>query len=300
MATRSMYEVEDIVATIFHGLLTKQHALVVQAARELRVSLEDELLLNVVTMAWLLCDPYKCPLTYPPTKETVYETLCLIMDHFPSELPKYKPQIPIHMPPKNEQAVLETTISTCFDKKYAKQCIRILIMLLQKQPATCYSLLETHGISKTLVNLFDSIVYTPLAERYIQHLVIQRMFPYSSPLSTNIQKYTKLWNSEATGRSARTFSIPFQALSLWNLRPKLATRIQNSLLPVAIQTDPALYWQSAGTPTDETMETWYATHFPGDIPDEWSREEIEKSHVYTPVETVPIKTDWQPAFLLCW
>jgi hypothetical protein len=294
-----MYEVEDVVAAIFHGLMTKQHVLVVQAARELRVSLEDDLLLNVVIMAWLLCDPYKCPMTHVPTKETVYESLCTIMDHFPSELPKYKAQIPVPMPPN--QSVLEAAIQTCFTKKYPKQCIRILSMLLHKMPTTCYTLLEKHGVSKTLVNLFDHIVYSPLAERLLQHIVIQIMYSLSSSSSKYIQKYVNVWNTTTAGRAARTFSIPFQALTLWNIKPKLATRIQNSLVPTAVQTDPTLYWQSAGTPTEETMEVWYAAHFQDDIPDEWSREEIEKSHVYslTAAESTA-KTDWQPAFLLCW
>lgn len=325
MATRSMYEVDDVVATIFHGLMTKQPLLVVQAARELRVSLEDDLLTNVVIMAWLLCDPYKCPLTYAPTNETVYQSLCLIMSHFPSELPSYKPQIPIPMPSPvpgvglglgfvststsisndhDTQTILETTIQKCFDKKYAKQSIRILTMLLHKQPELCYSLLEKHGISKTLIQLFNRIVYTPLSERLIQHLVIQTMYPVSTltaPSSaTYVQKYASIWHSETIGKSARTFSIPSQALALWNLKQKHASRIQNSLQPVAINTNSTFYWETAGAPINETMETWYNTHFPDDIPDEWSREEIEKSHVYSDIETIPLKTDWQPAFLLCW
>jgi hypothetical protein len=295
-----MYEADDVVATIFYGLISKQQLLVVQAARELRVSLEDDLLDNVVIMAWLLCDPYKCPMTYAPTKETVYQSLCLIADQFPSKLPSYKPQIPITMPTPPNETVLETTIQTCFDKKYAKQCIRIMTMLLHKQPDLCYNLLEKHGISKTLIKLFDRIVYTPLAERLVQHLVIQTMFPISIPSSNYVKRYAGLWNSEIIGRSARTFSIPLQALSLWNLKQKYASRIQNSLLPVAIHTNSTLYWQSAGTPTEENMEKWYNIHFPDDIPDEWSHEEIEKSHVFTQVETAPIKTDWLPAFLLCW
>lgn len=299
MATRSMYEVEDVVATIFHGLMTKQSLLVIQAARELRVSLENELLLNVVSMAWLLCDPYTCPMTDVPTNESVYQCLCLLIDHFPSELPKYKPQLPVSMPSKD---ILETTIQTCFDKKYAKQCIRIMTMLLHKQPELCYSLLEKQGISKTRIGLFDRIVYTPLAERLLQHLVIQTMFSISVSSSTHIQKYSGVWNSETVGCSARTFSIPLHALSLWNLKPKPATRIQNSLVSLAIQTDSrSMYWQSAGIPTDETMDTWYTTHFPDDIPDEWSRSEIEKSHVYSLPEKQPkADHDWQPAFLLCW
>ena len=302
MATRSMYEVEDVVATIFHALMTKQHSLAIQAARELHVSLEDDLLVNVVIMAWLLCDPYNCAMTSIPTKETVYESLCKLMNYFPSELPKYKPQIPILPPPS--QDILETTIQTCLTKKYVKPCIRIMTMLLHKQPAVCYSLFEKHGISKTLVEVFDRIVYTPLAERLVQHLVIQLMFPHNSCADHKYeQKYANIWISNTQGRLARTFAIPFQSLSLWNLKPKPSSRIQNALLPQAIQTNPTLYWQSAGIPTEETMETWYAAHFPDDIPDEWSREDIEKSHYIHQIPTVEqaiVKTDWQPAFLLGW
>ena len=314
MASRSMYEVEDVVATLFHGLQTKQHLLVIQAAKELQNSLEDELLVNVVIMAWLLCDPYTCPLLTPPSTETVYTCLCELMDQFPSQLPKYVPQrsvstpLVVHYSSKDEQnAALKAAVQTCFEKKYAKQCIRILTMLLHKDPDHMKRVFETQGIANTYLDLFDRIMYTPLAERLVQHLVIQRMF--SSPPSINKynQKYYEIWTTTKQGLHARSFQIPFHGLAQWNIIPKLHNRIQNALFPEAIMDKNAsLFWQNANIPSKESsdedsLETWYNTHFPDDIPDEWSRDEIEKSHVYILPEKQPKPDhDWQPAFLLCW
>jgi hypothetical protein len=313
-----MYEVEDVVATLFHGLQTKQHLLVIQTAKELQNSQEDELLVNVVIMAWLLCDPYTCSLSTPPSTETVYTCLCELIDQFPSQLPKYEKQRSVSTPlivhyssTDKQNAALDAAVQTCFEKKYAKQCIRILTMLLHKDPNHMKHVFETQGISNTYLDLFDRIMYTPLAERLVQHLVIQRMF--ASPVSTNKynQKYSSIWmDAYKQGISARSFQIPFHALAQWNIMPKLQNRIQNTLLPDAIMDKNAsLYWQNSNMSyktldNDLEIETWYTTHFPDDIPDEWSRDEIEKSHVYIPPEkqqkSQKPDNDWQPAFLLCW
>jgi hypothetical protein len=312
-----MYEVEDVVATLFHGLQTKQPLLAIQAAKELQNSQEDELLVNVVLMAWLLCDPYTCPLPPVPTTTTVYECLCEIMDYFPSQLPKYTSQraiskpLAVHYPsPDKQNAALEAAVQTCFEKKYAKQCICILTMLLHKDPDHMKRVFEIQGISKSRVELFDRIMYTPLAERLVQHLVIQQMFPKPPTQNKYFQKYQAVWNSCAQGIAGRSFQIPFHALVQWKIMPKLHTRIQNALLPESIcDQNASLYWQNSNIPSkesgDEDLENWYNTHFPDDIPDEWSRAEIEKSHVYSLPEKQPEKQpkidhDWQPAFLLCW
>jgi hypothetical protein len=310
-----MYEVEDVVATLFHGLQTKQHSLVIQADKELQNSQEDELLINVVIMAWLLCNPYTCPWLTPPSAETVYTCLCELMDQFPSQLPKYVPQRSVSTPlvvhyssTDKQNAALEAAVQTCFEKKYDKQCISILTMLLHKDPNHMKRVFETQGIANTYLDLFDRIMYTPLAERLVQHLVIQRMF--SSPPSTNkyIKKYGEIWTTSRQGLYARSFQIPFHALAHWNIMPKLHNRIQNALFPEAIiDKNASVYWQNANMSSkahDEDLESWYTKHFPDDIPDEWSRDEIEKSHVYILPEKQQKSQkpdhDWQPAFLLCW
>lgn len=323
MATRSVYEVDDVVATFLYALQTKNGVLAVRAARELRVSEETDLLINVLIFAQLLCDPRVFPMTTPPTRETMYEVLCLLMKHFPSELPKYKPQIPVPPPSPDtcvtttvvdwqipssftphQAHILETTVRTCISKRYWKQCIRILTPLLHKHMCSLSSLLQMLGISKKLTNILETIVYVPLSERLLFHLIIQLTFPMTSvTIPTEIMKtHESIWNSTSTGRSARTFQIPYAALQQWSLHPKLAKRIQESLIPVAVSdSQSTLYWQHAGLPTDDTIEEWFSTHFPDDIPDEWSREEILKSHVYdsSPQSTL-LQHDWQPAFLLCW
>lgn len=321
MATRSVYEVDDVVATLLYALQTKNHVLAVQAARELRVSEETDLLVNVLTFAQLLCDPRELPMITPPTHETMYDVLCLLMTHFPSQLPTHKPQIPIAPPSPlqtdqqytfdwripssftpHQAHILESTVRTCILKKYWKQCIRILTPLLHKHICALSSLLQMLGISKKLTDILETIVYVPLSERLLFHAVIQLIFPQPPTKNTQyMTKYESHWNSTAVGRNARTFQVPRCALQQWNLQPKSAKRIQESLIPEAVaDTQSTLYWQHAGLPSDANMEEWFRTHFPDDIPDEWLRDEILKSHVY---EQSPIERqqhDWQPAFLLCW
>jgi hypothetical protein len=132
------------------------------------------------------------------------------------------------------------------------------------------------------------------------------MFPKPSTQNKYFQKYQAVWNSCAQGIAGRSFQIPFHALVQWKIMPKQNTRIQYALLPESIcDQNASLYWQNSNIPSkesgDEDLENWYNTHFPDDIPDEWSRAEIEKSHVYSLPEKQP-KTDhdWQSAFLLCW
>jgi hypothetical protein len=164
------------------------------------------------------------------------------------------------------------------------------------------------GISKKLTNILETIVYVPLSERLLFHAIFQLTYPKCTPALANetMKKYECLWNSTSVGRCARTFQIPQSALQQWNLRPKFAKRIQESLIPIAVSdSQSTLYWQHAGIPSEDTMETWFSTHFPDDIPDEWSREEILKSHIYELQQKPsqpqqPQQHDWQPAFLLCW
>jgi hypothetical protein len=309
MATKSLYEVEDVCATFMYALEHHNHILAMQAARELRVSDEMELLVNLITMAWLLCDPCDTPpVLWPqtPSPENVFTALCSIMEHVPRQFPQHKPQLLLPLPPSHQ--VVQEAITTCISHKCWRPCLRILVTLLHKDSSTLRSILcDVMNVSDALLRTLDRILYIPLAERLLGHIVIQCMGLGPNPATPAplTHRYAVIWNATWKGRAARTFHVPTEARAAWNLRPKSHLRLQGTLLPSAIMdaTHRTQYWTLANPPpAEDDIETWFYDHFPDDIPDEWSRAEIEKSHVYTEhaAGSPGPRSDWHPAFLLCW
>jgi hypothetical protein len=305
MATKSLYELEDVCATLMYALETHNHKLVIQAARELRISGEMDLLVNFVLMAWLLCEPHILPMGRAPTHDTLFEDLCAVMEHFPAQIPKHKSMLLLPLPSPPERAT--EAVAHCISNKHWKPCLRMLITFLHKDAALLRTILtEQFHATAQMLEVLDRIVYQPLAERFLYHFVINHIHPVSCQ-SSLVKKYASIWTSQVEGRAARTFQIPFDALGVWNVRPKSRDRLQGTLIPCSVSDDSSsMYWQNANPPPSEDLiESWFSQHFPDDIPDEWPLDEIQKSHV----ESIPLpnanatataKSEWQPAFLLCW
>lgn len=302
MASRSVYELSDVAATLLYALQTHSYTLVFQTARELRLSGESELLTNLVTLAWLLCDPFVCPLREPPTTDTIYESLCTIAPIFPTSLPEYCSPFPFRPPADHEMDTFETAVHTCISKKLWKHAYRILTPLLHtNQIDVLARLFDPYPGSKTHVRRLGSILYIPLSERLLLHSIVQAAELAPKHADVNVTKYSAIWNKPALGGCGdRTFSIPKEALHAWNVMPKTVDRIQFSLLPPAIiDSQASYYWTNACK--EPKTEEWYATYFPDDIPDEWSKEECAKSHVSVlPLSKRETFNKWTTAFLLCW
>jgi hypothetical protein len=101
-----------------------------------------------------------------------------------------------------------------------------------------------------------------------------------TPLSTNNHLFTEIeaW-SQLSMRSRRIYAIPFDSLfgMCWRGIGGDTTDELRMLTKEVFQTSP--YWKSKAVwETDEELEEFYDTYFPDDIPDEWSREDQEKSH----------------------
>jgi hypothetical protein len=300
MASRSVYELPDVAATLLYALQTHKYTLIFQTAREIHISGESELLTNLVTFAWLLCDPFVCSLPEPPSSDTVYESLCTIAPIFPTSLPDNSSPFPFRPPADHEMDTFQAAVHTCISKKLWKHAYRILTPLLHtNQIDVLTRLFEPYSVSKTHFRRLGSILYIPVTERLLLHIIVQAAGLASHPVA-NLTKYSAIWNKPVTGGcSDRTFSIPKEALHTWNVLPKTIDHIQFSLLPPAIvDSHASYYWINACK--EPKTEEWYATYFPDDIPDEWSKEECAKSHVFE----VPSKREtfntWTAAFLLCW
>jgi hypothetical protein len=98
-----------------------------------------------------------------------------------------------------------------------------------------------------------------------------------------------------SGRKARLYAIPAEALHRQTTRGSLSTKytnIQDIREPILLLPQGCAYWRrisaAAGfiqtgkdeveCPEDEAYESFYDRYFPDDIPDEWSAADQQKSH----------------------
>lgn len=118
------------------------------------------------------------------------------------------------------------------------------------------------------------------------------IFLCSSPLTALWQT----WSSQLGRRKARVYAIPREALHAETTRGQIEskyTNIADVRDPVGLLSEGCSFWQktlreygityddATGAtifPDDDVLERFYATCFPDDIPDEWSKQDQEKSH----------------------
>ena len=141
-------------------------------------------------------------------------------------------------------------------------------------------------------------------------LLCQSTAVYKEPLEKDSMiNYTKrqwaLWDTKVGRREARIHHIPEEALHKETTRGRLSRRYTNIgdlRDPVPSLFEASAWWlqqvQTCGAgqddetgavvfPDDDVMESFYAAHFPDDIPDEWSAAEQIKSHGRGCQETAP-------------
>jgi len=102
------------------------------------------------------------------------------------------------------------------------------------------------------------------------------------------------WTENQGRRKARIKSPPDDALHADTTRGSMSSKYSNIFdlrEPIGSLAESAQFWQIAlnkygisvtegeiSFPNDETYESFYATYFPDDIPDEWSKADQERSH----------------------
>ncbi len=146
---------------------------------------------------------------------------------------------------------------------------------LQSARATAFMAKDAHG-------LFSALLGSEVGLPSIQTPVI------SKPLC-GIQKAIKKRNaSDKKGIAGRIFTVPEDACAVWNVRLPSVDEIKG---------DPHTLIQVKMFETEEMEAAFYEMHFPDDIPDEWSDEEIEKSHGR--IVTTASRNPWRTAFLDC-
>ncbi len=332
MATKHLYECEDVAASLLYGLNEGDSILAVRAAKELHVSGETELLHRLLTLAWLLDDPdhpdelHRLKAFCAHDTQAFLYLLCASQKHTLPSLPEESDA----QPPTIRGTGLATTewerlpngwtaeqgaraftaVRHALTKKYWQHAVYITSPLIRGNTYALISLLHTLGCPKELTAILETTVYTPLATRILMHAFASLVASPSAPPQPE-KRVCAIWNAaDPVGRTGRTLVIQATALSMWRLRQKAVTRLVGAP-SLVLQEDATTYWHTATIKCgvtlkdnelcfadDDQQESFYEKYFPDDIPDEWSTEERAKSHG---IESSPTQENpWQTAFLLCW
>jgi hypothetical protein len=331
MASKHLYELEDVAATFLHAIHVGDPTTAIYAAKELHDSEEHDLLWNLLTLAWLLSDPGH-PQQFNRTQAFYakdYETLLLLLvgtTEHPLPPVAAAPTLPLppkeskrscpeswHPLPKHMTAAQASTFYTAvtysIKKKFWEHASYLLQCLLTENTLSVSSLLRCLGVEKTLTDMLETTVYTPLALRIVDHACASLV---AAPIDLTISnKYKTLWNTKLPkGRAGRLLTIQGTALATWRLKSKPVERLMGVPLLIT-EASAAAYWANALNAhnvsadghellfaDDEQTEAFYTNYFPDDISDEWSCAERAKSHgLQVPVSE---NNPWLTAFLLCW
>ena len=329
MATFHLYELEGVAAQLLFSFQNGDVFTASQASRELVLSLEQTLLLNLLQLAWLL-SPYSGAdahiakaLEIQDTEAVVYALASIAKN---SPMPQAIPEQTIFKPPHNPIAKLPPPTWTRFPKEWTPQMAGALWWAvhaaiqrkhIDRAFRLSYQLSETadvllpfltsHGVSHYFISLYRSVA-PQLKHRVLLHaygsLLESKAMPEPPPEVR--RAYT---SKRIGGRKGRTFYVTAAALNTWNITPEPIARLQNEPVLIAEETA-SNYWTTVWSTEgglesdrlvfkdDAACEAFYEKHFPDDIPDEWSAEERAKSHGQAVNPDAP-KNPWRQAFLLC-
>ena len=329
MTTKHLYSLDAVQATLLYSLQIGDSTLTVQCSKELIDSGESDLLWKTLTLAWLL-QPPNHPNQYSRNdafqKGDIHNFVESLV-HSPHSLPSYEVKtfapppksvivstkpIPWSTLPNNwssDQAyTLWATIQSSLQKAHWERATRLTLPLLHSDFLAVVALLQALNQPKW-AELLEATDYLPLAERILSHMFAslvakKKQFPQKQS-SQNQSMNTTI----PVGRKGRTFHISPIALQIWQISTPPITDLMGCPILIGDQTVP--YWKTIQEQfgftvkkkelifkDDTSLEIFYSTYFPDDIPDEWSNEERQKSHGIEIPESKEISNIWRPAFLL--
>lgn len=328
MATRNFYERDCVAAQLLWSLLNGEPKTATDAAFELLASEESEILFAYLTLAWWFQTPsadgvqkarFGAFLSKEPTQFLAsllpavgyaipLPSLTTIPSH-PSPITKGdEPSPPVtwtHWPVgwnacqagKAWRAVEEALRKGNFRRA------TFLTLPFSTQTAVLVDFLKSLGVPPQLCEAVETTLFQPLIPRILEHCFAAMV------ASGAIAKLPALTPSSG----GRCFQISEKALACWGIASPPLCRLRGP--PVLVTTaDATVYWQKACAAAKsaggfnpqkpmlfedradtDVVEGFYATHFPYDIPEEWTRVEKEKSHFERPTLDVP-HNPWLLAF----
>lgn len=329
MATRHFYEKDTVAAQLLWSLFNGEPQTAIAAANELIVSDESEYLFEYLALAWWLLPPNADELQRQrATAFEMRDTVQFLHTLLPAHGQKYTLPPPTTVPvlplPKESTGTPPEAWTVWPAGWNALQAGKFwcavvdalrhgnfrratfLTLPFYTQTAVVSNLLAALGTTRPLWEAFENVLFQPLTARVLEHVYAVLAAPpaVATPVAATIKVQSTI---------GRTFRISQAALQCWGVAAPLVARLRGP--PVQIgATDATNYWKKAVAAikdygfniqkhmlfedwvSADVIEAFYAAHFPHDIPEEWTREEKEKSHFMTVLEV----TDnyWRLAFSL--
>lgn len=316
MATRNFYERDSVAAQLLWSLLNGEPQTAADAAYELLASEESELLFAYLTLAWWFQTPrtdgiqkarVEAFLSKEPTR--LLPTL-LPAAGFIVPLPPLTPSSPLpppstkgdEPPPPATWTVWPAGWNACqagkgwraVDEALRKGNFRratFLTLPFCSQTAVVVDFLKSLDFPAPLYEAVETTLFQPLVPRILEHC-------FAAVVALGTTDVVPLRSS----RDGRCFRISEKALACWGVPAPPLSRLRGP--PALVSTaDATAYWQKAcaaakaaggfnpqkpmlfeDSADADVVEGFYATHFPYDIPEEWTRAEKEKSHFARPLE----------------
>jgi hypothetical protein len=301
--SRNLYETDDLAASLLHSLEERNVPLALTITNELLLSLETELVHNLLGFAWLLAQPDK-DLTsqrFTAWRSRRYDILLSTFTSQRLALPSHTlvgdyPPLPTgnHEAPRNWHAKpvgwTDTQCGTLWHRiQHAienKQCWRAYLLArpLLAYPSAFQSFLNAIGAPPDILKFTN---YPHLHGQILEHAMYILAYP-PTPMEIVIQEPVE---------QGRLFTIQPNARNRWNVQPTLPTKLigqpnfifddspywntQRNRYQIDLDTTGHIHYES-----EQLYQDFFQHNFPIDIPDEWSREEREKSH--------PASTNYAP------
>ena len=266
--TQHFYPVDGAAAQLLYALKTGDVENAYAVGSELAASPQTSpILFQVLALAWWLQSPSH-PLQYArhiAFVEKDAHSLFTSLLHSPFDLPP----LTIH--------VVEKPLP--LQKAIKKRCAESLYTHACKMDS---SALQTLGIQAPYLQAMKNTICKPLEARILYHACGARVAYNCAPPPT------QPWAYYPHGIGGRTFAIQNVAYATWGVKPTPTE---------ALRGDPRKLIPNHLFETEDHEIELFETHFPDDIPDEWSDSEIEKSHRDQVIEF--IKNPWRSAFYDC-
>ena len=323
MATRHLYNIRTVGATLLYALQHGKNMLAIQAFKEIFVSDESAQLWNLLSLAWFLAPP-----DHPQQKNRYEAFLAADAPKFLQSLLSSAEELPLPSmydtidPPKidtscrsspwkkcpagwteGQTGALYYAVKNAIERGTWRRATRLTAPFLDGNRLSVAALLKSLGVSAQLTDVFCTTVYVPLSIRILEHAFASLI---AKPCDPN--RYPLDLTTDNT-RVQRNWSVSPQACALWDVAAPSTTELIG--VPLLITKEPTKFWKhvvdSFGIRvdtnglviSDDRVEEFYDTYFPSDIPDEWSSAEREKSHGFR-VPAAVAENPWKTAFLLCW
>ena len=297
--SKNLYEIDDLAASLLLSLEERNIPLALTITNELLLSLEFNLVHNLLGFAWLLAQPDKdlTPQRFTAWRSRRYDILLATFTSHCLALPRHTlvgdyppPPTGNYAPPREWYAKpagwTDAQCGTLWHRIQQaienKQCWRAYLLArpLLAYPSAFQSFLNAIGISPDLLKFTD---YPHLHGQILEHVMYILAYPPPA-MEIVIQEPVE---------QGRLFHIHPEARNRWSTPPVPPTKLIGQ--PNFIFEDTP-YWNmqrnkyqiNLGTTgyiqyeSEKLYQDFFAHNFPLDIPDEWLVAEREKSHPQNP------------------